>query len=74
MKSYVYERQTEYWTSRGIEDYFLDAGFELVTFPLSQVTEHEVPFDFIFFEKATCKIFGFQYKALYQDARDYWLL
>lgn len=71
---YLYERQTEYWTSRGIEDYFLDAGFEIVTFPLSQLTEKEVPLDFVFFENSTSKLFGIQYKALYKNGEDHWPL
>jgi|AVFP01.1.fsa_nt_gi hypothetical protein len=71
---YLYERQAEYWTSREIEDYFLDAGYEIVTFPLSQRTEKVVPFDFIFFEQATTKLFGLQYKALYSNDFDYWPL
>lgn len=71
---YVYERQTEYWTSRGIEDYFLDAGFQVVTFPLTQRSEREIPFDFVFFEGKTSKMFGLQYKALYQNQRDHWCL
>lgn len=29
-KPYLYERQSEYWTSRQIEEFFLDAGFELI--------------------------------------------
>lgn len=58
---YVYERQTEYWTSRGIEEYFLDAGFQVLTYPLTQLTEGRViPFDFIFHESKTYKIFGIQ--------------
>lgn len=71
---YVYERQTEYWTSRGIEDYFLDAGFQVLTFPLTQRTEREVPFDFVFLEGKTSKMFGLQYKAMYQNRRDHWCL
>lgn len=71
-KPYLYERQTEYWTSRGIEDYFLDAGFEVITFPVSQLSERGVPFDFIFLETHTCKIFGIQYKALYGNGADHW--
>jgi hypothetical protein len=66
---YLYERQAEYWTSREIEDYFLDAGYEIVTFPLSQRTEKVVPFDFIFFEQATTKLFGLQYKAVLKRLR-----
>jgi hypothetical protein len=72
MPPYVYERQTEYWTSRGIEDYFLDAGYEVVAFPLTQHAEKQVPVDFIFFDGSKCKLFGLQYKALYQNAPDYW--
>lgn len=71
---YLYERQTEYWTSRGIEDYFLDAGFDVVTVPMSQMAEHEVPFDFVFLEKTTSKMFGLQYKALYHNGHDFWPL
>jgi hypothetical protein len=71
---YVYERQTEYWTSRAIEDYFLDSGFQIVAFPLTQLTEGEIPFDFVFMEQKTSKLFGVQYKALYHNARDHWNL
>ncbi len=71
---YLHERQAEYWTSRGVEDYFLDAGFEVISFPLTQRSEHEIPFDFVFMEKSTCKMFGFQYKALYHNGSDYWPL
>jgi hypothetical protein len=65
-KPYLYERQTEY--------YFLDAGYEVITFPLSQMSEKKIPFDFLFFEKSTCKIFGIQYKSLYKNDHDYWPL
>lgn len=73
-KTYLYERQTEYWTSRGIEDYYSDAGYEILTFPISMVTENKVPFDFIFYEAKSCKLFGIQYKALYHNKHDYWPL
>lgn len=73
-KLYLYERQTEYWTSRGIEDYFLDAGFDVITVPISQIDEKVFPFDFIFFENTTKKLFGIQYKALQHNARDFWRL
>ena len=69
---YVHERQSEYWTSRQIEDYYLDAGFELLVFPLSQYSEKLVPTDYIFFDKHLSKLFGFQYKALYHGRKDYW--
>jgi len=69
---YVYERQSEYWTSRQIEEFFLDAGFEILTFPLTQFNERLIPADFIFFDKRRSKLFGFQYKALYHNDADFW--
>jgi len=71
---YVYERQAEYWTSRQIEEFFLDAGFEVLVFPLTQYTEHLIPADFIFFDRRRSKLFGFQYKALYHNSADFWLI
>jgi len=71
---YVYERQSEYWTSRQIEEFFLDSGFEVLTLPLTQYHERRIPTDFIFFDKRPSKIFGLQYKALYRNARDGWKL
>lgn len=71
---YVYERQTEYWTSRQLEDFFLDIGFEIITFPLTAFSEKYIPTDFIFFDKNLSKIFGFQYKTLYHNKIDFWNL
>ena len=71
---YVRERQTEYWTSRQIEDYFLNAGFDILVFPLGQPSEKELPADFIFFDKKRLKLVGLQYKALYRNASDHWRL
>jgi len=71
---YVFERQSEYWTSRQIEEFFLDAGFEILIFPLTRLAEKDVPADFIFFDKGRSKLFGFQYKALYHNDEDYWPL
>jgi hypothetical protein len=73
-RPYVYERQTEYWTSRQIEEFFLDAGFELIVLPITQLYEAYVPADFIFFDKKNTKLFGFQYKALYGNGQDHWNL
>jgi hypothetical protein len=69
---YIHERQSEYWTSRQVEEFFLDLGFEVMTLPLTQLVEHELPADFIFFDKKRSKLFGFQYKALYKNKEDYW--
>lgn len=74
MPPYLYERQTEYWTSRAIEDYFLDAGFQIVTFPISQIHERDLPADFVFCHPGTKKIFGIQYKTLYNEDGDHWTL
>src|SRR5689334_16901835 len=69
---YVYERQVEYWTSRGIEDFYVDSGFEVIVLPITQLTEAHVPADFIFFDQQTTKLFGLQYKALYHNGHDHW--
>ena len=71
---YIYERQVEYWTSRQMEGFFLDAGFELLTLPITQLTEHGVPADFLYLERVTSKLFGLQFKALYRNGTDCWHL
>ena|ERR1035437_1644563 len=69
---YVYERQVEYWTSRGIEDFFLDNGFEVIVLPLTQLNEADIPSDFIFRDRSTKKLFGLQFKVLYKNGDDFW--
>jgi hypothetical protein len=69
---YLYERQTEFWTSRQIEEFYLDLGFNVIPFPLTQLAERELPSDFIFFDKDRSKLFGLQYKALYHNGDEYW--
>ncbi len=71
---YVPERQTEYWTSRQIEEHYLNAGFELLVFPLTQLSERHLPADFILFDKHRAKVVGLQYKALYHNGNDHWRL
>lgn len=71
-KVYVPERQVEYWTSRQIEDFLWDAGYETQVIPLTQTTERYIPADFLFLPDAPIKLFGIQYKVLYQDTVDYW--
>src|SRR5437867_5822587 len=71
---YVYERQVEYWTSREMEGFFLDSGFELIVLPITQLTERSVPSDFLYLEKQTNKLFGLQFKALYHNGNDVWNL
>lgn len=71
---YVYERQVEYWTSREIEGFFLDSGFEVVVLPITQLSERGVPSDFLFLDGRTNKLFGLQYKTLYHNGEDFWSL
>jgi hypothetical protein len=71
---YIYERQIEYRTSREIEDFLADGGFSVAVHPLTQLTERSLPTDFIFFDRHTKKLFGFQYKVLYHNGSDHWLL
>lgn len=74
-KTYVPERQSEYWTSRQIEDFFENCGIDLHTIPVSQQIEKKLPADFVFLPEQKIKLFGLQYKALYQDtAGDFWKL
>jgi len=74
MPTYLPERQTEYWTSREIEQFFQSVGYSILTIPLSQAVEHHLPADFLYVVQPTLKIFGLQYKALYHNAYDHWNL
>lgn len=71
---YVYERQIEYWTARGIETALLNSGFEVMVYPLSQLTEKTIPADFVFADSTVMKLFGFQFKTLYRNGADHWPL
>lgn len=71
---YISERQVEHWLSREIERFFLDSGYDLLSYPLSPTIEHDVPSDFAFFENETEKLFGLQYKTLYRNKDDFWRL
>jgi hypothetical protein len=71
---YVYERQAEYWTSKLIEDFLFKLGFQIIALPIPGHIENLLPADFIFFDKSHTKLFGLQYKALYQNERDHWNL
>jgi len=73
-RPYVYERQVEYWTSREIEGFLLDQGFEVLVFPLTGLTEKQVPADFLFLDQGTSKLFGLQFKTLYGNGTDHWAL
>lgn len=74
-KTYVPERQSEYWTSRQIEDFFENCGVDVHTIPIPQHIEKKLPADFVFIPEHKIKLFGLQYKALYQDPYgDFWKL
>ena len=74
MATYVYERQVEYWTSRQIEDFLMNAGFYIFTYPIEQRVEKYIPADFIFRVDGLVKLFGIQYKVLYKNSKDHWKL
>lgn len=72
-KVYLPERQVEYWTSRQIEEALLDAGYTVMVLPIEQTLEHHLPADHLI--SSELKLFGLQYKALYQGRNgDYWKL
>lgn len=70
--TYPNERQIEYWTSRAIEEYFENEGYNVMAVPNSQRVEHLVPFDHLFVGRGI-KVFGLQYKRLYPNP-DHWRL
>lgn len=72
--TYLYERQSEYWTSRQIEEFFFDRGFSVTTLPIPQGVEKLLPADFVFSANSFIKIFGLQFKALYRNEEDYWAI
>ncbi|MBC1214970.1 hypothetical protein GNE08_12150 [Trichormus variabilis ARAD] len=72
--TYIAERQVEYWTSRQIEEFLLNAGHEILVYPIDQRTERYLPADFLYNMGTSVKMFGIQYKALYHNGIDYWKL
>ena len=72
VSTYVPERQSEYWTSRQIEDALHDAGYGVDVYPVSLDLERRLPADFIY--STDIKLFGLQYKALYGNGNDKWLI
>lgn len=72
--TYVPERQIEYWTSRQIEDFLLNAGHQVSVCPIEQIFEKLLPADFVFGVDNSIKLFGIQYKVLYHNGSDYWRL
>src|SRR5258708_13092605 len=70
-RPYVAERQVEYWSSRQVEDFFWDLGYECLSFPISQKAEQLIPPDFIFQPNDTLKLFGLQSNFLYRVNPDY---
>ena len=70
--SYPHERQIEYLTSRAIEEYFAGQHYYVVVIPNSQRLEKQIPFDHLF-AGSQIKVFGLQYKRLY-NRPDHWRL
>lgn len=71
---YVAEQQTARWTSDAVHQSFLELGFELKEWPVTQHLEKEVPSDSIFYSAEFSKLFGLQYKTLYHNGEDSWPL
>ena len=72
--TYVSERQVEYSTSRQIEDFFKNAGFDTSVHLINQGIEKYLPYDHIFYVDGLVKIFGIQYKVLYKNGEDHWIM
>ena len=64
----------EYSTSRQIEGFFKNAGFDMSVCPIDQNTERYLPYDHIFYVEGLVKIFGIQYKVLYKNGEDHWIM
>lgn len=71
---YVEERQSEFWTSRQIDEFLLNAGHKVRICPLGQHMEKHLPADHLFSIDYPVKLFGIQYKALYHNGTDGWIL
>lgn len=69
---YIPEEQTADWTSRGVYDFFRDAGFRVKTYKLTPYLERDLPADRTFLDPGTWKVFGLQYKTLYHNGEDRW--
>jgi hypothetical protein len=74
MPPFVAERQVELWTSNQIV-HFLDVlGYKCLSFPIRQHVEPDIPVDFVFSAPGLVKLFGLQYKVLYQGDPPFWRL
>jgi hypothetical protein len=71
---YIAETQTARWTSDAVHQAFLDLGFKVQEWPLTQYLEKQVPADSAFFSPEFSKLFGFQYKTIYHNGEDFWPL
>jgi len=70
--TYPNERQVEYWTSRAIEEYFVNEGYSVIVLANTPHVEQHLPFDHLFAGQGV-KVFGLQYKRLYASP-DRWRL
>jgi hypothetical protein len=71
---YIAEIQTAHWTSEAVRQSFRDLGFQVREWPLTQHLEKQIPADSIFLSPDFLKLFGLQYKTLYRNGGDFWVL
>ena len=50
----------------------MNAGFDMLVYPIDQINERYLPADYIFGVGGLVKLFGIQYKVLYQNSEDHW--
>ena len=50
----------------------MNAGFDMLVYPIDQIGERYLPADHIFGVGGLVKLFGIQYKVLYQNGEDHW--
>jgi hypothetical protein len=74
MPVYVAEQHVQEWTSAAIVRYLKQRGYAVRDWHLTQDLEKQVPTDWIFVDTTRMKVFGLQYKALYFNGSDHWLL
>lgn len=74
MPVYIAEQHVQEWTSAAIVNYLSTRGYTIREWHVTQDLEKSVPTDWIFVDESRLKLFGLQYKALYSNGNDHWLL
>jgi hypothetical protein len=70
----IAEQHVQDWTSNAIVAYLRARGYEVRDWHVTQDLEAHVPTDWIFVDQTRLKVFGLQYKALYSNGEEHWLL